>query len=86
MTPNTPHTSPDRLRLLFDEQYLASRAQGEVPLALRRDRLLRIRALLDEHGSALAQSVQSKWARGDSFYPPYDKRFDQVMGLLKRMI
>ena len=28
--------------------------------------------------------VQSKWARGDLFYPPYGKRFDQVMGLLKR--
>ena len=30
--------------------------------------------------------VQSKWARGDLFYPPYGKRFDQVMGLLKRFI
>ena len=30
--------------------------------------------------------VQSKWARGDLFYPPYGKRFDQVMGLLKRWI
>ncbi len=28
--------------------------------------------------------VQSKWARGDLFYPPYGQRFDQVMGLLKR--
>ena len=28
--------------------------------------------------------VQSKWARGDLFYPPYGKRFDQIMGLLKR--
>jgi coniferyl-aldehyde dehydrogenase len=28
--------------------------------------------------------VQSKWARGDLFYPPYGKRFDQVLGLLKR--
>jgi len=28
--------------------------------------------------------VQSRWARGDLFYPPYGKRFDQVMGLLKR--
>ncbi|MDB5928379.1 MAG: aldehyde dehydrogenase, partial [Polaromonas sp.] len=30
--------------------------------------------------------VQSKWARGDLFYPPYGKRFGQVMGLLKRVI
>ena len=28
--------------------------------------------------------VSSKWARGDLFYPPYGKRFDQVMGLMKR--
>jgi coniferyl-aldehyde dehydrogenase len=30
--------------------------------------------------------VQSKWARGDLFYPPYGKRFEQVMGLLKRLV
>ena len=30
--------------------------------------------------------LQSKWARGDLFYPPYGKRFDQVMALLKRWI
>jgi coniferyl-aldehyde dehydrogenase len=30
--------------------------------------------------------VQSRWARGDLFYPPYGKRFEQVMGLLKRLI
>ena len=30
--------------------------------------------------------VQSRWARGDLFYPPYGKRFDQVMGLLKRLL
>jgi coniferyl-aldehyde dehydrogenase len=30
--------------------------------------------------------VQSKWARSDVFYPPYGKRFDQIMGLLKRLI
>ena len=28
--------------------------------------------------------VSSKWGRGDVFYPPYGKRFAQVMGLLKR--
>ena len=28
--------------------------------------------------------LQSKWARGDLFYPPYGRRFEQVMGLLKR--
>ena len=30
--------------------------------------------------------VSSKWARGDLFYPPYGKRFDQIMGLMKRFL
>ncbi|MEO6017015.1 MAG: aldehyde dehydrogenase family protein, partial [Polaromonas sp.] len=30
--------------------------------------------------------LQSAWARGDLFYPPYGRRFDQVMGLLKRLM
>ncbi|MEO7400835.1 MAG: coniferyl aldehyde dehydrogenase, partial [Polaromonas sp.] len=30
--------------------------------------------------------LQSKWARGDLFYPPYGKRFERIMGLLKRLI
>ena len=30
--------------------------------------------------------VQSKWARGDLFYPPYGERFKQIMGLLKRWL
>ncbi|MHB1200820.1 MAG: coniferyl aldehyde dehydrogenase [Polaromonas sp.] len=53
---DTPETS---LRSLFDAQHLASRAQGDVPLALRRDRLQRIRALLDQNGNALTQAVQA---------------------------
>ncbi|MGQ2980568.1 MAG: coniferyl aldehyde dehydrogenase [Polaromonas sp.] len=48
----------DTLRPLFDAQHLASRAQIDVPLALRRDRLQRMARLLDEHGAALAQAVQ----------------------------
>ena len=55
MTFSTP---PDGLRSLFDAQHHASRAQVAVPLALRRDRLLRIQALLNENGAALAQAVQ----------------------------
>ncbi|CAN7224465.1 coniferyl aldehyde dehydrogenase [Polaromonas sp. LjRoot131] len=47
------------LRALFEAQHQASRAQIEVPLALRRDRLLRVRALLDEHGAELAQAVNA---------------------------
>ncbi|MDP1740862.1 MAG: coniferyl aldehyde dehydrogenase [Polaromonas sp.] len=55
MTMNTPTD----LRPLFDAQHRASRAQIDVPLALRRERLLRVRALLDAHGSALAAAVQA---------------------------
>jgi coniferyl-aldehyde dehydrogenase len=47
-----------RLRPLFDAQHQASRAQIDVPLAVRRDRLLRVRALIDQHGDALMQAVQ----------------------------
>jgi coniferyl-aldehyde dehydrogenase len=58
---SSPSLSPESagLRTLFDAQHQASRAQVEVPLALRRDRLLRIRALLDEHGAELAQAVNA---------------------------
>lgn len=51
-------TPTSSLRSLFDTQHRASRAQIEMPLALRRERLLRVRRLLDNHGSALAQAVQ----------------------------
>ena len=37
------------LQALFDAQYQASRAQVDVPLLVRRERLLRMRKLLDEH-------------------------------------
>lgn len=47
------------MRALFDAQYQASRAQIEVPLALRLDRLHRMRALIDVHGAALAEAVQA---------------------------
>ena len=30
--------------------------------------------------------VQSRWAMGHLFYPPYGARFDQVMGLLRRWL
>ena len=47
------------MRTLFDAQFQASRAQIDVPLAVRRDRLRRIRALIDVHGPALAEAVQA---------------------------
>ena len=44
---------------LFVAQHLASRAQIEVPLALRRHRLLRMQVLLDQNATALAKAVQA---------------------------
>jgi coniferyl-aldehyde dehydrogenase len=52
-----PPTIP--LRALFDAQHQASRAQIDVPLALRRERLARLKALIDQHGAALADAVQA---------------------------
>jgi coniferyl-aldehyde dehydrogenase len=51
-------TDQTRLHVLFDAQYKASRAQIEVPLVQRQSRLLTMKALLDDHGTALAQAVQ----------------------------
>ena len=47
------------LDALFDLQRRASRAQSDVPLALRLDRLARLQALIDEQGPALADAVQA---------------------------
>lgn len=55
---NLTTTDAVKLRPLFDAQYSASRAQIDVPLALRRERLQRIRTLLDDHGEAMARAVQ----------------------------
>jgi coniferyl-aldehyde dehydrogenase len=53
-------TPPDLpMRALFDAQFQASRAQIDVPLSLRLDRLRRVRALIDAHGTALAEAVQA---------------------------
>ncbi|MBT9462753.1 coniferyl aldehyde dehydrogenase [Hydrogenophaga sp.] len=52
-----PPTLP--LRALFDAQHHASRAQIDVPLALRRERLSRLKALIDTHGAALSDAVQA---------------------------
>jgi len=52
-------TDSAALRSLFDAQHRASRAQIDVPLTLRRDRLLRMRTLINDHGSLLAQAVQA---------------------------
>ena len=51
-------TSTD-LRALFDTQYQASREHVAVPLVVRRERLLRMRKLLDEHSGTLAAAVEA---------------------------
>ncbi len=58
MTSPAPPIHSD-LKALFAAQHQASRAQIDVPFAVRCDRLLRMRVLLDEHGDALAQAVQA---------------------------
>ena len=57
--PMTSSPPPPRLQSLFDAQHRASRAQADVSLAMRRERVLKIRTLLDVHGAALAQAVQA---------------------------
>ena len=52
-------TPPDFIRQLFDVQHQASRAQVEVPEALRRDRLERVRLLLDRYGDELSAAVEA---------------------------
>ncbi len=47
------------LQALFDAQYQASRAQVNVPLLVRRERLLRMRKLIDEHSGTLAAAVEA---------------------------
>jgi coniferyl-aldehyde dehydrogenase len=59
MTFTTPSTDSATLRALFEAQHQASRAQIDVPLSLRRDRLLRMRTLINDHGNELAQAVQA---------------------------
>lgn len=51
--------TPEDIHATFELQRQASREQIDVPLLVRRERLLRVRKLLDEHGSTLAAAVQS---------------------------
>jgi coniferyl-aldehyde dehydrogenase len=54
------NTTPQQLLALqhsFDMQYAASRSQLEAPLALRRDRLRRLRSLIETHAHDLTSAV-----------------------------
>ena len=51
--------TPADLRALFDHQHQASRAHTEVPLLVRRERLLRMQKLLHEHGPTLTAAVEA---------------------------
>lgn len=55
----TSYTHPADVRQWFELQHQASRAQVDVPLVVRRERLLRLGKLLDEHGPVLAAAVQA---------------------------
>lgn len=57
MTTQLPPDIP--MRALFDAQFHASRQQIEVPLSERRDRINRVRQLIEQHGPALAAAVQA---------------------------
>ena len=46
------------LHRIFDLQYQASRTQVDVPLLVRRERLLRLQKMLDENGPALCAAVE----------------------------
>ncbi|RJG08074.1 coniferyl aldehyde dehydrogenase [Noviherbaspirillum cavernae] len=50
---------PHSIRSLFEAQHAASRAAIDVPYSLRRERLLRVRKLLDVHGEVLADAVNA---------------------------
>ena len=54
-----PHVGEPLLQAQFQAQYNASRAHIEIPLALRKDRLLRMQSLINTHSAALAQAVQA---------------------------
>jgi hypothetical protein len=47
------------LQQAFDLQYLASRQHPEVPAMVRKERLLRVQRMLDEHGPVLTAAVQA---------------------------
>ena len=52
-------TSVSPLQQAFDLQYQASRQHIEVPVTLRKERLLRVQRMLDEHGPVLLAAVQA---------------------------
>ena len=56
MIDNLPNLS---MHALFDAQYQSSRAQIDVPLALRRDRLRRLRQIIETRSADLAAAVQA---------------------------
>ena len=51
--------TPADIHAHFDLQRQASRAHVDVPLLVRRERLLRISKMLNEHGPVLAAAVQA---------------------------
>lgn len=54
-----PRMTPAEIHAHFQLQRQASREHVDVPLLVRRERLLRIQKMLDEHGPVLAAAVQA---------------------------
>ena len=52
-------TSQEALQQIFEQQHLASRQQIDVPCMVRKERLLRVQRMLDEHGPVLTAAVQA---------------------------
>ncbi|MBF5003340.1 aldehyde dehydrogenase family protein [Diaphorobacter caeni] len=55
----TSYTHPEAIRQLFELQRQASRAQVDVPLLVRRERLLRLQKLIEENMPVLCAAVQA---------------------------
>ena len=52
-------TSPSPLQQIFEQQHLASRQHVDVPYTVRKERLLRVQRMLNEHAPVLTAAVQA---------------------------
>lgn len=55
----TQNPTPVPMQTLFEAQFQASRAQIDVPLALRRERLKRLLHLIENHGKDFAAAIEA---------------------------
>ena len=70
------------LHRIFDLQYQASRAQVDVPLLVRRERLLRLQKMLDENGPALCAAVEQDFGvRSERWTEMLDLMLVRMLGV-----